>query len=146
MPPATQSRFRVVMSSIPKGPLRLKTRIARYKAIVRRHSTPAERHLWVWLRGGWRHGRGYRFKHPMVLNGWVVSFYNTEHRVAVIVGSGTHPFSEQTAEDCQQALAVAGIRTLILADDDVEADPAKVVSQLMAFVQAVIEERRSPSK
>lgn len=109
-----------------RAPIRESVELARQ---LRRDSTPAEKILWEHLRD--RRLARLKFRRQHARGGFILDFYNAEHRLAVELDGGVH--AQQVEYDAQrtEALREHGIRVLRFANDEVERDLESVLKKIV---------------
>ena len=95
---------------------------------LRKEMTAAERQLWNGLRG-WKLAQ-FRRQHP--LDRFILDFYCPAHRLCIEVDGSVHETEMQQDRDVarDEALALAGIRTLRFRNDEVIADTRDVLRRI----------------
>jgi very-short-patch-repair endonuclease len=86
---------------------------------LRRNATRAERRLWQVLRR--KQVGGFRFRHQVILSGYIADFVCLEARLVVEVDGATHSSETEIARDLRRtaALAAHGFAVLRFANDGV---------------------------
>jgi very-short-patch-repair endonuclease len=84
---------------------------------LRRESTPAEDHLWFFLRN--RKLAGYKFRRQQPLEGFIIDFYCDDAKLGVEVDGLIHTLKEQLEYDEQRTkfLSEFGIKIIRFAND-----------------------------
>ena len=86
---------------------------------LRRDATNAERRLWEGLRR--KQLAGFRFRHQVILGGFIADFASLGVRLVVEVDGGTHSTDQEIAYDAARsaALVTQGFALLGFGNDDV---------------------------
>ena len=83
---------------------------------LRRDMTPAERHLWSYLRSD---RQGVKFRRQMWLAGFIADFACVEARLVIEVDGGQHGKAQEKDRRRAAAMCKAGYRTLRFWNNDV---------------------------
>lgn len=96
---------------------------------MRENPTPAEAHLWTFLR---KEQLGYRFWRQQLLQGYVVDFYCPRARVAVEVDGSVHELELQARGDKlrENSLTEKSIRLVRFGNEEVFAAPQLVLRKI----------------
>jgi len=100
---------------------------------LRREMTPAERRLWMALRGNALDG--FHFRRQQVIEGYIADFYCDAAKLAIELDGSVHQEQWQYDESRDTAISQLGIRVLRISNDamlDVEAVVEHIREALIA--------------
>jgi very-short-patch-repair endonuclease len=97
---------------------------------LRRESTPAEDHLWFFLRN--RKLAGYKFRRQQPLEGFIIDFYCDDAKLGVEVDGLIHTLKEQLEYDEQRTkfLSEFGIKIIRFANDEVIKNTSEFLNKI----------------
>lgn len=111
--------------------MQLRTDFARQ---LRRNSTPAERHLWNYLRAN--RLAGLHFKRQQPLGPFIADFVCYQHRITIEV-DGSHHQHQLAADQRRTAyLTARGWTVLRFSNNDVLLRTARVLQTILQYIQA----------
>src|SRR6267154_4021134 len=120
--------------------MQLRTEFARQ---LRRNSTPAERHLWNYLRAN--RLAGLHFKRQQPLGPFIADFVCYQHRITIEV-DGSHHQHQLAADQRRTAyLTVRGWTVLRFSNNDVLLRTARVLQTILQHIDAATIPRAAPA-
>ncbi len=98
---------------------------------LRRESTPAERKLWLHLRGKQADGLQFRRQHPV--GPFIVDFYCADVKLAIELDGDSHGVAGAEAKDRERTsfLHTKGVSVLRFWNGDVHENPLGVVERII---------------
>ncbi len=132
-----RERFREV------GPPRPSRELVARARELRRASTPAEEHLWTYLRGRRLHGRKFRRQHPF--GTFIADFFCHEALLVVEVDGAVHlePTQEERDRAREEVLRRCGLSVLRFRNEDVLQETDEVLKAIGDFLLAHSEDATS---
>lgn len=94
--------------------------------------TPAERHLWSYLRANRFEGR--QFRRQQVINGYIADFYCHSAALIIELDGGIHDSQREYDEERQKALEMYDFRVIRFTNDQVMNDLPTVLATISAAI------------
>jgi very-short-patch-repair endonuclease len=99
----------------------------------RHEPTPAEVHLWKYLRN--RQVFGYKFRRQHSIDKFIADFYCIEAHLAIEVDGPIHEYTDEEDAIREEFLKSLGIKVLRFANEKVLTSPELVIDQISAFLR-----------
>jgi very-short-patch-repair endonuclease len=96
----------------------------------RHEPTPAELHLWTFLRN--RQVLGYKFRRQHSIDKFIADFYCIDAQLAIEIAGPIHEYTSEEEAIRQEFLESLGITVLCCANDIVLNSPELVIEQITA--------------